>query len=89
MKVFEKASWIWRQETAKPDEFCDFLSSFTAKAGERYILALSSDTNYTVWLNGELAAFGQYADYPYDKIYDLVDITPYVKAGDNRMAVTV
>lgn len=89
MKVFEKASWIWRHDPARADEVCDFLSCFSAKAGERYTLALSVDTNYTVWLNGELAAFGQYADYPYDKIYDLVDITPYVKAGENRMVVTV
>ncbi len=27
----------------------------------------------------ELCACGQYADYPYDKIYDKIDVTNYMK----------
>ena len=89
MKAFEKASWIWRQAKAGIDEFCDFLTTFTATAGKHYTLSIAADSNYTVWLNGELATFGQYADYPTDKVYDKVDITPYVKEGENRLVVSV
>ena len=53
-KAFEKATWIWRQGAAGKDEFCDFLDTVTAKAGEHYTLRIASDSNYTVWMNGEL-----------------------------------
>lgn len=89
MKTFEKASWIWRKGPHGIDEFCDFLTTFEASARGSYTLKISADSNYTVWLNGQLAAFGQYADYPTDKVYDSVDITPYVKEGGNRMVITV
>ena len=87
--AFQKAAWIWRSTAATPDEFCDFLTEFDAVAGESYTLSIASDSNYTVWLNGELAAFGQYADYPHYKVYDKVDVTPFVREGKNRLAITV
>ena len=88
--VFEKASWIWRQGEAGRDEFCDFLDTVAIPAeGKRYYLHISADSNYTVWMNGELCTFGQYADYPDYKIYDRVDITDFLKAGDNRMVTVV
>ncbi len=88
---FTRAAWIWRKETPGIDEFADFISAFdTSKTeGKRYCISIASDSNYTVWLNGELAAFGQYADYPTYKIYDHVDITDFVKDGHNHVAVTV
>ena len=42
-----------------------------------------------VYLNGKLCAFGQYADFPYDKVYDTVDITDLCKRGINKLAVIV
>ena len=56
--VFEKASWIWRQGEAGRDEFCDFLDNVRVPAiGKRYYLHIASDSNYTVWINGQLCAF--------------------------------
>ncbi|MBQ9692244.1 MAG: family 78 glycoside hydrolase catalytic domain, partial [Clostridia bacterium] len=52
-------------------------------------LKISADSNYAVYINGELAVFGQYADFPYDKIYDEVDISKYCKKGNNHVAVVV
>ena len=89
-QVFKKASWIWRQGDAGRDEFCDFLD--TVKIPEtvgKYTLRIAADSNYTVWMNGELCAFGQYADYPDYKIYDEVDVSDFLREGDNRMAVVV
>ena len=91
---FQKARWIWRQGEAERDEFCDFLDNVNipaegVRAGKRYTLRIASDSNYTVWMNGELCAFGQYADYPHYKVYDEVDITHLLRAGDNRMVTVV
>jgi hypothetical protein len=57
--------------------------------GKRYYLHIAADSNYTVWMNGALCTFGQYADYPDYKIYDRVDITDSLKAGENRMVTVV
>ncbi len=89
-QAFKKAAWIWRQGTAGKDEFCDFLDTVTVPAdGGRYYLCIASDSNYTVWMNGELCTFGQYADYPDFKVYDRVDITDSLREGENRMVTTV
>lgn len=90
-KAFAKAAWIWRQEAAGKDEFCDFVTTFTVDGNSRgpYTLSIASDSNYTLYLGGQMAAFGQYADYPTYKVYDRVDVTPFVKAGENRLAVVV
>ena len=86
---FTKAQWIWRAEEAGKDEFCDFTSTFTATAdGAAYTLLIAADSNYTVWINGRLAAWGQYADYPDYKVYDRVDVTEFVQVGENRVAIT-
>ncbi len=89
-QAFQKAAWIWRQGDAGRDEFCDFLDTVSVPEGnDRYYLSIASDSNYTVWMNGELCTFGQYADYPDYKVYDRVDITDSLRAGDNRMAIVV
>ena len=73
------------------DEFCDFLAEvrIPTMEGKRYYLHIASDSNYTVWMNGTLCTFGQYADYPDYKIYDRVDVTEYLRAGENRMVTVV
>lgn len=91
--IFRKAVWIWRDAPAGRDEFCDFLTTFhaaPAPAGDRRVfLDIAADTNYTVWINGRLAAFGQYADYPTYKICDRVDVTDFVTDGENRFVAVV
>ena len=62
--MFEKAKWIWRKEEAKADEHVDFLDSFNADNSGKYTLTVSADSNYALYINGNLAAFGKYADYP-------------------------
>ncbi len=89
LTAFHRAAWIWHQDPAKPDEYCDFLTEFEASDDDaRYYLSIAADSNYTVWLNGTLAAFGQYADYPYYKVYARVDVTEFVKPGTNRFVLT-
>lgn len=88
--VFQRASWIWRRGDVGRDEFCDFLSTVAIPAeGKRYYLHIAADSNYTVWMNGQLCTFGQYADYPDYKVYDRVDVTDSLHVGLNRMVTVV
>ena len=88
MNISERAKWIWCDEEAHADEYAEFYSSFDYKNGKAELL-ISADSNYAVYINGELATFGQYADFPYDKVYDTVDVTSFCRRGKNHLAVVV
>jgi len=85
--MFTKAKWIWLQAEA-PDTYADFIDNFEYNGGKAE-LCISADSNYAAYVNGKLAAFGQYADFPKNKIGDKIDITEYLKNGSNRLAVIV
>ena len=87
-KIFKNALWIWSNDKPESDEYGEFVDCFRYEKGS-VLLRISADSNYAVYLNGRLAVWGQYADFPYDKIYDEVDITKYCKNGDNRIAILV
>lgn len=86
--AMETASWIWRNGEALADEYVDFLTHFPGSQSP-ILLRVAADSNYAAFVNGRLAAFGQYADYPQYKVYDQVDITPFVQPGENRLAIQV
>ena len=88
MQHFEKSKWIWTTATPRADEYAEFVCEcdFFGKGAELYI---SSDSNYTVYVNGSLAAFGQYADFPYMKVYDKIDLSAYMRQGRNVIAFRV
>jgi hypothetical protein len=88
MNLFEKSKWIWPTSEAKADEYAEFIEEIDF-FGRRAELAISSDSNYTVYVNGTLAAFGQYADFPYKKVYDRIDLSRYMRQGKNVIAFRV
>ncbi|MBO4868436.1 MAG: hypothetical protein J5585_01855 [Clostridia bacterium] len=85
--MFNKGKWIWHKDGQSKDLYVNFYKCFNACG--KTVLRIASDSNYTVYLNGKLAAFGQYADYPDKKIYDEIDVSEFVKDGENLLAVTV
>ena len=88
MNISEQAKWIWCDTQAQADEYAEFYSSFYYEGGKSE-LVISADSNYAVYINGALATFGQYADFPYDKVYDVVDVSSFCKEGENHLAVVV
>lgn len=87
-KTLETAKWIWCNSNPGQDEYGEFADQFTYENG-KVLLRISADSNYAAYINGTLAAWGQYADYPYDKVYDEVDVTAFCRKGDNRIAIIV
>ena len=88
MNAFKRSEWIWPTAEPRADEYGEFISEldFFGRTAELYI---SSDSNYTVYVNGSLAAFGQYADFPYSKVYDKIDISRFMRQGKNVIAFRV
>lgn len=87
-KYLAEAQWIWCNNAPENDEYGEFVDSFFYQSGKA-ILQISADSNYAAYINGQLAACGQYADFPYDKVYDEVDVTKFCHKGENRLAVIV
>ena len=82
--------WIWENSQAQYDEFADFRTDFTWEtAAAPAALRISADTNYAVYVNGTLAAFGQYADFPHCKVADTHDLTAFCRPGANELLITV
>ena len=84
----KKASWIWENAEIHADEYAKFYDRFSFNDAP-VTLEISCDTNYECYVNGKLAAFGQYSDYPYDKVFDRIDITPFCKKGENTVCILV
>ncbi|MBR5157860.1 MAG: hypothetical protein IKW59_08855 [Clostridia bacterium] len=87
--IFRKsgAKAIWADNKELPNRYLRFQSEFDAKAGKKVMFYICTDTKYELYINGNLAAFGQYEDFPQKKIYDEVDISEYVKGGKNLVSV--
>lgn len=88
MNPFSKAKWIWTDNVASPDEYAEFYDEMYLE-GSGAELFISSDSNCAVYMNGALCAFGQYADFPYSKVYDRIDLTKYIRKGKNVLAIRV
>lgn len=83
-----KGRWIWLNADAKKDEYVDFFDEFDFSAGKTARLKISVGGDYAFYVNGKLAAFDQYADYAYRKVYDDVDITEFCSVGKNEIKIT-
>ena len=86
MKSFESADWIWLASGEFKDQYVDFLDT-VYHIGEKTVINISADSDYTLFVNGEYAASGQYGDYEHYKIYDTIDITHLLRIGERVEAV--
>ena len=82
------AKWIWQNSRNNSDEYVKFVDEFSIEDTDA-LLTISCDSNYNAYLNGELVAFGQYADYPHFKVCDKIDLSAYVKKGKNLLVIVV
>lgn len=92
MQVFQNAKWIWADGLSGADSYAEFYKEFLwqdAKQGEKTLMRISADSDYCLWINGQFVSCNQYADYEWYKAYDELDITPYLQAGKNAVAVLV
>ena len=82
MRDLEKAKWIWQNRENTPDEYVEFSFCFAMPKNKKATLNIAADSNYVLSINGKVAAFGQYADYPDYKVYDTVDISAYLQENN-------
>ncbi len=90
MKAFETAKWIWDvANTRQKDEYVEFFKRVTLDAKQKTVMRISCDGDYTLFINGTYVASNQYGDYEHYKIYDELDVSAFVKDGENNVCVLV
>ena len=88
MRDLETAKWIWQNRENTPDEYVEFSFRFAMPKNKKAVLNIAADSNYVLSINGKVAAFGQYADYPDYKVYDSVDVSAHLQE-DNEVSLLV
>lgn len=79
---------IWIQGGCEVNQYADFLHVFTLeRACSAAKLYISVDTEYAAFLNGHFWDCGQYDDYPDHKAYDVLDVSAFLRVGENRLCV--
>ena len=82
------AKWIFpEREKDCINQYVDFFHEFSS-TGKSAELRISADTDFVVWLNGQLVGHGQYSDYPDAKTFESFTLNDLKKDG-NQLAITV
>ena len=86
--MFDSAKFIWRTKNAQPDEFAEFRLELDHDKGEKN-LTITCGSDYNIFVNGELAFFGQYPDYPAHRFYDVLPLGEKLAKGKNVIDIVV
>ncbi len=89
-----KAKWIWDKEnlTEKNVWMCFNKKLTLDKVPEELVADISADSKYWLYINGETVVFEGSVKRGPDKnsgYYDSVDISPYLKKGENSICALV
>lgn len=94
--LYADEGWTAKRITADENQnesnsWIDFVKTFDLdKVPQQAIASIACDSKYWMWINGELAVFeGQLkrGPTPEDTYYDDVDITSYLRKGQNKIAI--
>lgn len=82
--VFSKAAWIWSVKDWENNNYAEFCQRIDYSGGKVNV-KFSVSGEYTLFVNGEYVQSVQYADFECYKVYEDVDITPYLRNGENHV----
>ncbi len=83
----DNAKWIWHDDYHIGNIYLNFYDSVTAAVGKKYLMYISADSNYALYIGGKFVESGQFADYPSYKVYDVIDITSSLAEGENEIKI--
>ncbi len=64
-----------------------YRKSFTLPNFEKAVIRISADDYYKLYLNGKYVGEGPTAGYPHAYFYNEIDVTEFLREGDNLLAV--
>ncbi len=87
-----QAKWIWLPSLLHTEHNHRLLArkNFTLKQiPSQARLAITAESHYELWINGEFISRGPARSNAHHQNYDLIDVLPKLKKGDNVIAVRV
>lgn len=89
MQVFSQAKWIYvDSEKEIRNRYAEFRRTFQLnKVSNKLHLHITANSKYYVFVNGQYIGFGPVRAYPYAYKYDTYVLFPYLKEGENVIAV--
>jgi len=87
-----QAKWIWLAGLSYSDNNHRLLARKTfsvTKLPTTARLAITADSHYELWVNGEFISRGPARSNAHHQSYDLIDVLPKLKKGNNVIAVRV
>ncbi len=83
-----EAKWIWWGGEKDVNQYVDFKKVFTTDSVDKdATIKISVDSEYALFLNGEILGCCQYDDYPDAKVFDTYEIGTLLKEGENEIVV--
>lgn len=86
-----QSQWIWQQQDGPANTWIAFRKTITIDAvPAEAMVKIAVDSKYWLWINGEMVLFeGGLARgaAPNTTYYDSVDLAPYLKSGENTIAI--
>lgn len=83
------ASWIWLSQPGPGvNEYACFRRTFELRRRPgRAPLAISVDSDFVLWVNGEQVGMGQFSDWPDRRTITRYDVSKHLRVGSNTVAV--
>ena len=82
--VFSNSKWIWTSKEYGNNNYAEFCQKIDYNGGNVNV-KFSVSGEYTLYVNGNYVTSVQYADFECYKVYENVDITSYLKNGENHV----
>ena len=88
MQPFENALPIWHPDGSFVNQTIEFSSRFDVSDAKDVRCFVHVSSAYVLYINDTYAASGGFPDYPDWRIYDEIDLDPYVRPGENSFRLT-
>ena len=84
-----KAKWIWRdrQDCKAYNQTIVARKTFRLDQPGAAVLRITADSFYRLMLNGRWVGDGPCRSWPEHFQYDVLDVTPYLRAGENEISI--
>ena len=82
--MFENSKWIWTEKEYGENDYAEFCHKINYDGGKVNV-KFSVSGEYTLFVNGTYVQSVQYADFECYKVYENLDITPYLVKGENHV----
>lgn len=86
--MFDDCKNIWISEHPGKDEFAEF-KFFVNYVSGKYKIKIFADSDYVLYVNGQVAGFGQYHGYKKRSFYDTLELTDFLKKGNNVIFIEI